>query len=395
MDPFLVILILAGCGAFLTGCGKQESVNREAEINLEPESSTGGWEPQPDDETENDVMDELDGQENIGEPVVVGAEVICSNGEGSEDVLLLLGNGDNDVDMVGLKKMTKKDILLSNENKFKYCKFFASDCPGVEVKDNTWQLYNPKDDLGEDKNELDYNLSFMFCTKGWGIIYFKDSGQEMAECIENSNTCQFVGYLAYGAGGIVDESDGGFFKLYNAPTLGSEQEQIFFKDLYEQYGVEQYAALQSFGGVAGVNKEGDIKYGGQEKDPKKGTLVYKDLERYAIALPPRIQNPNCKLSEKLDANEMAYGTCIDISIDLGGETYYIPAIIVDTKGHSAPDGIFQTGETFGGEVVNTGKTGPIVEWYIEKGEDDKNKSKGLDQFTDTGSLIFYRSEVLY
>lgn len=393
MDPFLVILILAGCGAFLTGCGKQESVNREAEINLEPESSTGGWEPQPDDETENDVMDELDGQENIGEPVVVGAEVICSNGEGSEDVLLLLGNGDNDVDMVGLKKMTKKDILLSNENKFKYCKFFASDCPGVEVKDNTWQLYNPKDDLGEDKNELDYNLSFMFCTKGWGIIYFKDSGQEMAECIENSNTCQFVGYLAYGAGGIVDESDGGFFKLYNAPTLRSEQEQIYFQSLYDKYGVKSNSALQSFGGNASLNKSGGLNYGNQSLN--NGTLIYKGIERYAIAIAPKLQNPNCDL-ENLKAEDMAYGTCVDITIELDGNTYYIPAIIVDTKEHSAPEGIFQTGIPFdqNSSYVNTGEKGVIVEWYTQQKEDGMNKSEGLDKFGSNGSIIFYRDEVL-
>lgn len=56
---------------------------------------------------------------------------------------------------------------------------------------------------------------------------------------------------------------------------------------------------------------------------------------------------------------MAYGTGVDITIDLNGETYYIPAIIVDVKEHSAYTGEIQTGIPFfrEDEAEDTGKSG--------------------------------------
>ncbi len=137
-----------------------------------------------------------------------------------------------------------------------------------------------------------------------------------------------------------------------------------------EYGAN--GALQSFGGTAGLNTEGESKYGGQSKDSDQGTIIYDNMERYAIAIGPLLQNPNCDLYD-FDAGDMAYGTCVDISIELNGETHYIPAIIVDTKGHLAPTGVFQTGVPFSkdGAYVDTGKEGPIVEWYVVQGENEK------------------------
>ena len=183
--------------------------------------------------------------------------------------------------------------------------------------------------------------------------------------------------------------------LYDNPTLLTTKEQYFFEDIYEKCGVEPFGALQSFGGVnSRLNYYGGNTYGGQVLDPQRWTLTYDGIERHAIALGPKLQDPNFDFGE-IDAKEMAYGTCVDISVVLDSVTYYIPAIIVDVKAHSAPIGMIQTGESFAGEKVDTGKSGLIVEWYVIN-EDAKGnkKSKGLNRFNRNGSIIIYREELL-
>lgn len=113
-----------------------------------------------------------------------------------------------------------------------------------------------------------------------------------------------------------------------------------------------------------------------------------------------MQNSDFSLDENnaIVPTEMIYGNCVDISIELEGETYYIPAIIVDVKAHTANDGIFQTGYDFKGNYENTGNEGNIVEWYVEQYENSStqegNKSSGLNQFNSNASIIIYPEEVL-
>lgn len=206
----------------------------------------------------------------------------------------------------------------------------------------------------------------------------------------------FVGYLAYGTGEITLDSEAGFYRLYDRPTLQSEGDQYFFDDLYEEYGFTAYGALQGYGSENGdMNERGDTAYGGQTLDPYEGTLIYNGVERYAIALGPKLQNPDWKLADGLNAGDMAYGTCVDISIQIEGRNYYIPAIIVDVKAHSAPDGIYQTNVSCEDlSVDDTGGEGrAIVEWYVVQ-KDGGNKSSGLLQFDYGSSVIIYRDEVL-
>lgn len=97
---------------------------------------------------------------------------------------------------------------------------------------------------------------------------------------------------------------------------------------------------------------------------------------------------------------MIYGTCVDISIELEGETYYIPAIIVDIKAHTYPSGVIQTYVNYAGEEERSGnaQNGNIVEWYVEQFENadtkEGNKSSGLAQFNNNASIIIYQEEVL-
>lgn len=206
---------------------------------------------------------------------------------------------------------------------------------------------------------------------------------------------QFVGYLADGAKSITQYPNEGFFTLYDAPTLLSPGDQYFFAGLYEKYNENPYGALQAFGGLrSGVNTSGKIEYGHQSFDPRKGTLIYDGMERYAVALEPKLQNPDWEMGS-LTPDEMAYGTALDVTIQLDNQTYYIPAIIVDVKAHTAPTGIFQTGISCAtGEYVPSNSKNNIVEWYVDQGAGAHNKSAGLNKFNTNGSVIVYRDEVL-
>ena len=207
----------------------------------------------------------------------------------------------------------------------------------------------------------------------------------------------FVGYLAYGAERITNDESKGFYRLYDEPTLKSDRDEDYFAGIYARNGVEPYGALQSYGRTAGLNVEGGNTYGGQNYDYKRGTLIYNNMERYGIAIGPKLQNDSFDTTAKKDpdANDMVYGTCADITIVLNGERYYIPAIIIDTKGNSYPSGEIQTGWTFAGKYEETGTQGAIVEWYTPQYDDKKNnKSDGLNHFNRNGSIIIYREERL-
>ena len=238
-------------------------------------------------------------------------------------------------------------------------------------------------------------------TNGVPIINSGFESQKYMEAMATVDSIfpKFVGYLSYGADGIEQNGSAGFFRLYDKPTLDTEAVIYNCGNLYEQYGIEPNGALQSFGGSKcrlNTKKEG-ITYGGQELDTKRGTLIYNEIERYAIAIGPTLQNPEFKLKDnEIQANEMIYGTCVDISIELEGNTYYIPAIIVDVKANTANggEGIFQTGYNYKGEYENTGATGTIVEWYVVQETEAGNKAEGLKQFNRNASIIIYQEEVL-
>ncbi len=208
---------------------------------------------------------------------------------------------------------------------------------------------------------------------------------------------RFIGYLAYGAKGITTNSKEGFFRLYTQRTLQSNGDQYYFSDLYKQFSnLEISGVMQGFGGAnSTLNTYGNTNYGGQTLDPNKGTIIYNGMERYAIALGPVLQNPNWKPADGLDGKLMAYGTPVDVEIDLNGTKYYIPAIITDVKKHTGPTGIFQSGVS----VLEPNpplitKVENAVEWYTYQYEGSNNKSEGLSQFNQNGSVIIYRNEIL-
>lgn len=121
---------------------------------------------------------------------------------------------------------------------------------------------------------------------------------------------------------------------------------------------ERKNALQGFGGNAGLNTiEGTIRYEDQDNyNSRNGVLSHNGIERHTVAIGPALQNPNFTLNENggLKGTEMIYGTCVDITIEFEGNEYFIPAVVVDCKAHSADKGYVQTGQAFNGE--NAGGT---------------------------------------
>lgn len=237
-------------------------------------------------------------------------------------------------------------------------------------------------------------LSMLFCSNG-GIITPLNSGQTFYMQFFTEGGGALAGYLAYGGGDVAGTADQGFYKLYDGPTLAGKGRMYRFSDIYDTYwkkgDLDHVGAIQAYC-AKGLNTiNGTIRYEGQEEyTVQNGVLTYNGMQRYAIALGPALQNPDLELvsGKEIMAEDMIYGTCVDVGIEIKDKTYYIPAVIVDTKAHTAPDGMFQTGEHFGSDSVGCDQ-GNIVEWYMEQGEGDRNKSAGLNDYSLTGEIIIY------
>ena len=101
---------------------------------------------------------------------------------------------------------------------------------------------------------------------------------------------------------------------------------------------------------------------------KTSNNLYIDGEgRYWVAVGPNVVNPeHCtdKTDKSIDSSEMYYGTKLDIVVkSKDGKIYYIPAVNGDTKEHSYPDGLYQTGESFDiNRITDLDSAGNTVEF---------------------------------
>jgi len=103
-----------------------------------------------------------------------------------------------------------------------------------------------------------------------------------------------------------------------------------------------------------------------ENDPYKGKInpnapcvntvvvnkgIYGELTdangRYWVAVGPNVTNPSQQSNQAIDASKIKYGAKLDAIIkDSSGIYYYVPTVVGDTKAHTWPDGIVQSGKTF-------------------------------------------------
>ena len=236
--------------------------------------------------------------------------------------------------------------------------------------------------------------SMLFCRHG-GIITPVESGQTT---YPYAGPGEFVGYLAYGGKSITQNPEEGYYMLYDGPTIAGVGDCYMFADIYDECGIEGKCALQGYGGTGSVlnTMGGHTTYGGAtELDTDKGTLIFNEIERHAVAIGPSLQNPKFDTSTTaIDPKDMAYGTCVDVTIELNEKRYYIPAIITDVKGDTAYNGYYQTNVKFDGSRSDPREGDDIVEWYVKQGEGSKNKASGLKEFDLNGGIIIYRDVVM-
>ena len=142
----------------------------------------------------------------------------------------------------------------------------------------------------------------------------------------------------------------------------------------------------------------DIKgKGGGVVVSKTSNNLYVDGEgRYWVAVGPNVVNPNYvhESDEKsVDVNKVFYGTKMDVLVEnqYTGERYYVRTVNGDTKEHSAPDGLYQTGIPFQSsrpkDTEGAGNTVEFIGYHITEKTFEDGKVKSSINITNNYRLI--------
>ncbi len=197
-------------------------------------------------------------------------------------------------------------------------------------------------------------MSMLFCKRG-GIISAEESGQsDIVEPIL-----------------VLD----GWLKLYDRPTVCGAGRSVTRHQEAAAYDWAMPEDLHDENGNKSENWFATLSPA-HDEIVKKGVFIvektsnnlYIDGEgRYWVAVGPNVVNPeHCtdKTDKSIDSSEMYYGTKLDIVVkSKDGKIYYIPAVNGDTKEHSYPDGLYQTGESFDiNRITDLDSAGNTVEF---------------------------------
>lgn len=166
-----LLLILA---AALTGCDNQKKSDKEEATPEEHKEETKATE-EPEEQ-----------------PCTSEAQVLCTSAiEGSEPVQMLKKKDKDFVEIGKISQLNKKDI--ERKEAFKECKLIGKCTNDKEdIENQEWQAFDNRVRQGENKEILNKEYSYMICTKGYGIIYFKDAGQEFINTLEG----MFISYVS-------------------------------------------------------------------------------------------------------------------------------------------------------------------------------------------------------
>lgn len=189
---------------------------------------------------------------------------------------------------------------------------------------------------------------------------------------------------------VVDESDsniefnrvkmdGNWLRLYSGPTVNAEMRTVQPHSEANRYDwgmPEELSKIKNDEGKL-VYQRGDItlNYRNVVENSGKTPVVnvidnsnlYTDAEgRYYVAVGPNVMNPEHKEDQIINADEMNYGTKIDIVVldETTQKEYYIPAVVADVKAHTYPDGLYQTNKTYPNGTSGSGNNadGSTVEF---------------------------------
>lgn len=122
------------------------------------------------------------------EPCVCGACVMCQNAAEGSTPVHMLKDGKR-VELGGLAELNKKDILM--DKPFAGCETTEDKICGVkaeDIEDEEWQDVDETKSQGKDKETLKSQSSYMVCTKGWGLIYFVNAGQQLKDFADGLST---------------------------------------------------------------------------------------------------------------------------------------------------------------------------------------------------------------
>lgn len=118
------------------------------------------------------------------EPCVCDACVMCKNAIDGSNPVHMIKDGER-VELSGRSELNKKDITM--EMSFAGCKTTEDKICGVkaeDIEDGEWQGVDETKSQGQDLETLKSQSSYMVCTKGWGMIYFVDAGQQVKNFVD-------------------------------------------------------------------------------------------------------------------------------------------------------------------------------------------------------------------
>ena len=186
------------------------------------------------------------------EPCVCGACVMCKNATTDSNPVHMIKDGER-VELSDRAELNKKDILM--ETPFAGCETTEDKICGVkaeDIEDGEWQDVDETKNQGKDKETLKSQSSYMVCTKGWGIIYFVDAGQQVKDFADELST--FLNHLQKQFGfdrktvGILGEVYRKIQEVY-ANLTQKERDWIFARSLSQMafYDRKRFTAIGNIG----------------------------------------------------------------------------------------------------------------------------------------------------
>lgn len=137
--------------------------------------------------------------------------------------------------------------------------------------------------------------------------------------------------------------------VYDGPTVNSTGSFISTQEAFADHGkaLQDWATIEwtspsnvSSGVAARLNNPHADSLGVYCGDVEGINGV---TERYAVALGPNIMNPAHVALDVAVADEMHYGTAVDVVLQKGNKRFYVPAVVADCSAHTYPSGIVHTG----------------------------------------------------
>lgn len=142
--------------------------------------------------------------------------------------------------------------------------------------------------------------------------------------------------------------------LYNGPTQSGSGNFVDVRPAYDSYKAPYNTWwITCYNDTSKPN--GTLRGRAQGTHVADGVMVDSE-SRPLVAVGPAIMNQSRAKGSRdtPTASEMRYGTIIDVVLEDGSGTYYMPAVVVDCKAHTYPDWVVQSGYAAkGGELYYT------------------------------------------